>query len=68
MLAIFTPTTDYTVHQATCPLCLTTWSETTHELWNVVAVTCPNCHHVLAVGLDDFHGDSNYTPIEEIGA
>ena len=45
--------------QASCPLCAATWAETTHSLWNVTALPCPECSTYLAIPFPDFHGDDN---------
>ena len=42
-----------------CPECQNSWLETAHEVWNVVALTCPQCGSMLAVPSSDFSGDSN---------
>ena len=51
----------YALWTLTCPMCLNEWEESTHELWNVCALTCPGCLGFLVLHIDEFHGDSNYT-------
>lgn len=58
------PTADYRIHEVMCTYCESRWLETTHELWNVVALTCPECGQMSAVrdtgdAKTDFHGDAN---------
>lgn len=52
-------TDDYTQWRLLCPVCLHDWDETTHSLWNVAHLTCPSCHHPLAIPTYSFHGDDN---------
>lgn len=56
---VVSPTEDYTVWRLECPDCGFAWFETTHELWGVTALTCPECGNMAALPEADHHGDSN---------
>ena len=56
------PTDDYTKWLARCAYCRIEWFETTHDLWNVAAVSCPFCNVMQGINTKDFHGDQGVDP------